>query len=88
MSPMNPVDRLIDNGSANLELELQRNKPMHPFYDPEGQLAAYERFAELLDRERREGSLFGPLLAALLAMVVTPTAFWVIAVLIELGMDL
>ena len=81
----NPASRLLETDPATRKLEMQRNRPMHPLFDPEGQLAAYELFSELLDREKRQGNFFGPIIAVILATAITPAAFWLLAVVIELG---
>ena len=59
---------------------------MYPHFDPEAHLQAYELLAKRIAEEQsaRVGFL-GTLIAALIAMAITPIALWALSVGLGLG---
>lgn len=58
---------------------------MYPHFDPEGQMAIWNQVEKWLERERTQGSFFATILAAILAITITPTILWLAAVAINMS---
>lgn len=74
-----------ENGTSLTKSNCEE-RSMYPHYDPEGQLQAYNYIVKRLQEEQNAGVGFvGTLIAAVVAMAITPIALWAISTGLGLG---